>query len=150
MTALPIYGFTPTILGYLDRVPVMEQSGERALAAGIQMMIDDGLVVGALETGWRIQLNDPDDILTANILLMAKDSLPVLNSPVPASATVIPPVHVDADVMIGQGASLGPNVYIETGSVIGANAKISESVILGVRIGAGETIQREVVDQERE
>jgi NDP-sugar pyrophosphorylase family protein len=149
MTALPVYAFTPAILGYLDRVPVVEQSGERALAAGIQLMIDDRMVVGALETGWRIKLNDPEDILTANILLMAQESLPVLNSPIPPTARVIPPVHIDPGVMIGQGATLGPNVYIETGSVIGANASIVESVILGVRIGAGQSIHREVVDQER-
>jgi len=149
MTALPVYAFTPAILDYLDKVPVLEQSGERALAAGIQLMIDDHMVVGALETGWRIRVNDPDDLLTANILLMAHDGLPVLNSPIPPTAKVTPPVHVDAGVMIGAGVSLGPNVYIETGSIIGANARISESVILGVRIGAGQTIHHEVVNRER-
>lgn len=149
MTALPLYAFTPAILDYLDRVPVVEQSGERALAAGIQLMIDDKKVVGALETGWRIRLNDPEDLLMANILLMANDSQPVLGSPVPSSAKVTPPVHIDPGVMIGQGVSLGPNVYVETGSIIGANANISESIILGVRVGAGQIISREVVNRER-
>lgn len=149
MTALPVYAFTPAILEYLDRVPVVEQSGERALTTGIQMMIDDRMVVGAVETGWRIRLSDPEDLLTANILLMAREGLPVIESSVPASAKLTPPVHIDTGVVIGQGVTLGPNVYLETGSVIGPNATISDSIILGVRVGAGKTITREVVNRER-
>lgn len=149
MTALPVYAFTPAILDYLDKLPVIEQSGERALAAGIQLMIDDQLVIGALETHWRINVIAPDDLLTANTLLMARYEKPVFNSTIPDGTRVTPPVHIDPGVIIGNGTSLGPNVYIETGAVIGANAILSDCVIFGVRIGAGKTIQREVVSRER-
>jgi NDP-sugar pyrophosphorylase family protein len=150
MTALPVYAFTPAILDYLDRLPVMEKSGERALSAGIQLMIDDGHVIGGLQTGWRISLDQPEDLLTANILMMARDEKPVIASPMPDNGTLIPPVHIDAGVVIGSGASLGPNVYIETGSVIGPNVSLSDAIVLGVRISGGHSIQREVVAERRE
>jgi NDP-sugar pyrophosphorylase family protein len=149
MTALPVYAFTPAILDYLDRLPVVEQSGERALSAGIQLMIDDKHVIGSLETGWRISLNEPEDLLTANILMMAHYEQPVLRSPVPNSVKIIPPVHIDSGVVIGAGAALGPNVYIETGSVIGPHVTLSDTIVLGVRVAAGHSIQHEVVYQER-
>lgn len=149
MTALPVYAFTPAILEYLDRLPVSEQSGERAVAAGIQMMIDDGKVVGALEAGWRISLDEPGDILTACILLMARYEKSVLSSDIPESAMITAPVHVDPGVVVGANVSLGPNVYLETGTVIGANSILREAVILGTRIGAGKIVEGEVVSKER-
>lgn len=149
MTALPVYGFTPHVLEYLDRVPVKEESGERVMATAIQSMIDDGQVVGALETGWRTHINVPDDILTASILLMAGYEAPVVKSKLPDAVTLVPPVHIDAGVAISAGAVIGPNVYLETGTVIGPNTKITDSVILARRIGAGVTIEREVVYQDR-
>jgi len=149
MTALPVYGFTPHVLEYLDRVPVKEESGERVMATTIQSMIDGGQVVGGLETGWRTHLNEPDDILTASILLMARYDHAVLNSPIPDTVKIVPPVHIDPGVTVVAGAEIGPNVYLEAGTVIGANTIISESVVLARRIGAGKNIQREVVYQDR-
>jgi len=149
MTALPVYGFTPHVLEFLDRVPVMEDSGERVMATAIQSMIDGGQVVGALETGWRTHINVPDDILTASILLMAGYEQSVLNSSIPDTVTIVPPVHIDSGVTITAGAVIGPNVYLETGTVIGANTQVSEAVILARRIGPGVIIQREVVNQDR-
>lgn len=149
MTALPVYGFTPKVLDHLDRVPVKEESGERVMASAIQSMIDSGQVVGALETGWRVRLNEPEDILTACILLMARYEQPVLGSVIADSVTIIPPVHIDAGVTIGAGTKLGPNVYLETGTVVESNSEISESVILARRIGAGQSIEREVVSKDR-
>ncbi len=149
MIALPVYGFTPKILEYLDRVPLEEGSGERAMASGIQSMIDSGQVVGALETGWRIHLDIPDDILTASILLMAQYDQPVLNSPIPDSVKIIPPIHIDPGVSVSASAKLGPNVYLESGTVVGANTTISEAIVLARRIGPGKSIQREVVNQDR-
>ncbi len=149
MTALPVYAFTPKVLEYLDRVPVKEESGERVMASAIQSMIDSGQVVGALETGWRVRLNEPEDILTACILLMARYEQPVLESAIGDNVTIIPPVHVDSGVTIGSGSKLGPNVYLETGTVIESNTAISESVILARRIGSGKSIAREVVSKDR-
>lgn len=149
MTALPVYGFTPKVLDYLDKMPVAEQSGERALTAAIQLIIDDGGVVGALEAGWSIRLDEPDDLRTANTLLMAGYESPVLQSVIPESVEINPPVHIDADVKVGSGARIGPNVYLESGSIIGADAVVSDAVVLGARIGAGRRVERQIIIEER-
>ncbi len=149
MTALPVYAFTQKVLGYLDRVPIKEDSGERVLATAIQMMIDDGGVVGAVEIGWRIRLSDPEDLLTATILLMARQQEPVLNSPLPGTVKITPPVVVDAGVVVNSDVELGPNVYLEKGTVIGSGAHLSETVVLARRIAAGKVIEKEVVYQDR-
>jgi bifunctional UDP-N-acetylglucosamine pyrophosphorylase/glucosamine-1-phosphate N-acetyltransferase len=149
MTALPIYTFTPEVLSYLDRVPVVEDSGERALAGAIQLMIDEGHTVGAQETGWRIRLSDPEDLLTANILLMAKYDTPIVNGTLPQNVEMIPPVYIDEGVIVGSGSKLGPNVYLEKGSVIGADVVLRETLVLGVRVGGGKTIEKEIIYRDR-
>lgn len=149
MTALPAYGFTPKVLDYLDKLPVAEQSGERALTAAIQLIIDDGGVVGALEAGESIRLDGPDDLLAANTLLMAQYESPVLQSTIPESVEITSPVHIDPGVKVGSGARIGPNVYLESGSIIGADAVVSDAVILGAQIGMGQQIEHQVIIEER-
>jgi bifunctional UDP-N-acetylglucosamine pyrophosphorylase/glucosamine-1-phosphate N-acetyltransferase len=149
MAALPVYGFTPKVLSYLDRVPVAEESGERALAAAMQMMIDDGELVGAVEAPGRIRVDTPSDLLAANVKLMGELPEPVLLSDIPASTEIRPPVYVDAGVVIGRDARLGPNVYLERGTVVGQGTTILNAVVLGRRIGPGKTIEGEVVKDDR-
>jgi glucose-1-phosphate thymidylyltransferase len=149
MTALPVYGFTPTVLNYLDNVPVAERSGERALTSAIQVIIDDHCVVGAIETGWCLRLEEPGDLLTANTLLMARYEDSIVQSELPSTVKIIPPVHVDAGVKVGNGASLGPNVYLETGSIVGANAVLNDVAVLGAQIDPGQRVERQVIGEER-
>jgi NDP-sugar pyrophosphorylase family protein len=149
MTVLSVYGFTPTVLEYLDRVPLMDQSGERVLATAIQMMIDDQHTVGAVEASHRVRLETPDDLRKANMRLLAELKTPSLLSEIPSSVRVFPPVHVDPGVIVGKDAVLGPNVYIESGSIIGAGASLRDTLILGVRISAGQQIAAEIVYEDR-
>jgi bifunctional UDP-N-acetylglucosamine pyrophosphorylase/glucosamine-1-phosphate N-acetyltransferase len=149
MTALPVYGFTPRVLDYLDKMPVAEQSGERALTAAIQLIIDDGGVVGALESSWNIRLDEPDDLLTANAVLMAEYPSPVLQSAIPESVEITPPVHIDPGVKVGSGARIGPNVYLESGSIIGADATVSDAAVLGAQIGMGQHVEHQIIIEER-
>lgn len=149
MTALPVYGFTPKVLDYLDKMPVAEQSGERALAAAIQMIIDDGGVVGAVESSWNMRLDEPDDLLTANTLLMARYESSVVQSAIPETVEITPPVHIDPGVRVGSGARLGPNVYLESGTIIGPDAVLSDAVVLGAQVGAGQRIEHQVISEEQ-
>ncbi len=145
MTVLPIYSFRSKVLDYLDRVPVVEERGERMLTSAIQMMIDDGLVVGAILADKRIRLDTPDDLLRANMHLMTRSASPNLSGETAASVQVIPPVYVDPGVVIGSGSTIGPNVYLETGTVLGANVHLRDVVVLGRRIGARQRIENQVV-----
>lgn len=148
MTTLPIYAFTRDILGYLDRVPIMEESGERVLATAIQMMIDEGKLVGAVQANSRIRLDTPEDLLRANIELLEEQAHTVM-SDVPPTAAIEEPIHIDSAVVIGSGAHIGPNVYLESGTVLGANTVIRNSVVLGRRISAGSQIEGELVSGDR-
>ncbi len=149
MTVLSVYGFTPAVLEYLDRVPLIGQSGERILATAIQMMIDDHRTVGAIEASHRVRLETPDDLRAANVQLLTELKTSSLLSEIPPSVRVIPPVHVDPGVIVGNNATLGPNVYIESGSVIGAGVSLRDALVLGVHISTGQRIAGEVVHEDR-
>lgn len=148
MTALPVYGFTPRVLDYLDRVPVMEDSGQRTLATALQMMIDDGGLVGALRAGWCIPLERPDDLMRANLHFLTEMKAPSLLSELPTSVEIIPPVRIDGGVVVGDGAKLGPNVYVESGSVIGPRALVRDALVLGGRVAAGQRVEGKIVSEE--
>ncbi len=148
-TVLPVYLFTPSVLDYLDRVPVSEESGERMLATAIQMMIDDGQLVGAVEAANRIRLDTPEDLLNANLRLIASLAEPILLSEIPPSVRIVPPVYIDPGVVISNEVTIGPNVYLETGTVVGHRTTIRNSVVLGRRIGREQHIEGEVVKEDR-
>lgn len=149
MTTLPLYAFTPDIMSYLDRVPIVEESGERALAAAIQMMIDDGKLVGAVQVESRIRIDTPHDLLQANLQLLSETHAHTVKSEVPPNAHIEEPVYIDSSVMIGNGARVGPQVYLESGTVLGANTVVANSVILARRISGGTTINGELVAGDR-
>ncbi len=143
--ALPVYGFTPQVFEYLDKVPLMEKSGQRIISAAIQEMIDDQQLVGAVETEWRIRLDTPEDLLQANTWLMEELQMTGLLSDVPTSVEIISPVYVDPGVVVGKGTILGPNVYLETGSVIGPNVVIRNSLVLGSTVAGNQSIEGQIV-----
>jgi NDP-sugar pyrophosphorylase family protein len=149
MTALPIYGFTPRVLEYLDKVPVLEESGERALAVAIQMMIDDGNPVGAVEADWSMRIDTPQQLMDANFQLLEKSGTSHLLSELPDSVKVTPPVYVDSDVIVGNNVKLGPNVYLEPGSVVGPNAILRNVLVLGVRVGGGQEVTDKIISREQ-
>lgn len=147
--ALPIYAFTPRVLEYLDRVPLDKISGERVLSAAIQLMIDDGGLVGALEAPWRLRLDAPDDLRAANVHFLSQSGQSVIESKLPDSVRIIDPVYIESAVSVGMNAVIGPNTYIESRSVIGAGTHIHGSVVLGQTVGANLHIEAELIDKER-
>jgi NDP-sugar pyrophosphorylase family protein len=70
-------------------------------------------------------------------------------SDIPTSVTITDPVFIDPGVQVGEGAKLGPNVYIEAGSIIGERTELKNSIVLGVRVGRDRTITDTVIHQER-
>jgi NDP-sugar pyrophosphorylase family protein len=149
MTVNPIYAFTPDILAYLDKVPVMEDSGERVLATAVQMMIDDERLVGAVPAEVRTRLDTPQDLLEVNLSLLQEPEAHTVQSEVPSMVEIISPVHIEHGVSLGQGAVIGPNVYLETRTVVGANSKIENTVILGRTIRPDSQIAHELVSGDR-
>jgi NDP-sugar pyrophosphorylase family protein len=148
LTTLPIYGLTPKVFEYLEHVPVIGERGQRALASAIQVMIDDRLPVGAVKVVGCVELDGPDDLLAANMRALAALDKPVLRSDLPPSTKVVPPVQVDAGVIVGEHVQLGPNVYLESGSRIGSGVTLRDSLVLGVRVGGGQQIEGQIVSRD--
>jgi NDP-sugar pyrophosphorylase family protein len=126
MTALPVYGLT----------------------TAIQMMIDEGHTVGAVEAAWAISLRNPDDLMQANRHFLAQLSAPSLLSDIPTSVEIIPPVHIDPGVVVRAKAHIGPYAYLETGSVVGPETVIRDSMVLGRRIGAGQKVEGQIINED--
>lgn len=61
-------------------------------------------------------------------------------SPLPDSTTVIPPVYIGKDVVVGENCHIGPFTCINSGSKIASGCKIEGSVIDGSNIKSGATI----------
>ena len=59
---------------------------------------------------------------------------------------LVPPLHIEAGVVIGAGCVIGPNVYIERDCHIGDGATLQESVLLrGAILPAGVQVEGRVV-----
>jgi len=149
MTAIAVYGFTPCVIDYLDKVPVAH-SGERVLTTAIQAMIDDGRPVGCAVTEWRIHLTRPQDLFDVNMRYLSEmgDEASLMSEILP-SVDIVPPVRVDPGVTIGPNVTLGPKVYLESGSVIDAWASLRYSIVLGGRVAAGREIAGQIVAEEK-
>ena len=148
LTTLPVYGFHPEVLNYLDRVPVSGESGERVLSAAIQGMIDEGQLVGSIQAEWQVKLETPEDLMRENLRLLADEGESTVLSNVPPDVEIVDPVYIEEGVSLGSGSVIGPNVYLEGGTRIGSNVTISDAVILGRHIEAGATIEQQILAEE--
>lgn len=147
ISSLPLYVFAPRIL---DHLPAVRPSarGEYELQDAIQLLIDrDGGVTGVL-TESRIQLTNAADLLALNRHYLALNGVEA-RAPLPPAgigARLIPPVRIEAGVVVGPGCVIGPHVYIEAGCVIGAGARLENVVALrGAQIADGAVHRDEVV-----
>jgi NDP-sugar pyrophosphorylase family protein len=82
------------------------------------------------ETSWILQVESDKNLLTLNKRLLEDSNDSHILSELPYTVRVIPPVRIDPQVSVGQGAVIGPHVYVERGASIGYEAKIKNAVIL--------------------
>jgi NDP-sugar pyrophosphorylase family protein len=82
------------------------------------------------ETSWILRIESDKDLLTLNKKLLEESNDSHILSELPYTVKVIPPVRIDPQVSVGQGAVIGPHVYVERGSSIGYGAKIKNAVVL--------------------
>lgn len=82
------------------------------------------------ETSWILRVESDKDLLTLNKKLLEESNDSHILSELPYTVKVIPPVRIDPQVSVGQGAVIGPHVYVERGSSIGYGAKIKNAVVL--------------------
>ncbi|HSR32337.1 MAG TPA: NDP-sugar synthase [Anaerolineae bacterium] len=129
--SLPIYSFSPIILDYLPQVP-RSPRGEHEVQDAIQMLIErEGRVSGVIIPS-RLNLTNPEDLLTINRYYLENVAPPIHFEPrtLGLNTHLIPPLHVDSDTVIGRNCTIGPMVYVERGCQIGDGVKIQNAVIL--------------------
>lgn len=86
------------------------------------------------------------DILSGRMPLVLEPGLTGEGARALHGACVVPPVHLDADVVIHPTASVGPNVVLGKGCRIGAEARLRDSVLWdGVVVDAGARIEGTIV-----
>ncbi|GAB4510234.1 MAG: hypothetical protein OHK0046_06690 [Anaerolineae bacterium] len=82
------------------------------------------------ETAWTLQIEADRDLLTLNRLLLDEGQDAHILSEIPYTVQITPPVRIDPQVSIGQGAKIGPHVYLERGSSVGHNVVLRDAIIL--------------------
>jgi NDP-sugar pyrophosphorylase family protein len=80
---------------------------------------------------WYMPLTRDLDLLHINKRLLREGRDTHILSEIPGSVHIVPPVRIDPQVSIGQGAKIGPNVYLESGVQVGAEAVIWDSIVIG-------------------
>lgn len=142
ISSLPLYVFSPKILGYLPDLP-RSPRGEYELQDGIQRLIDETGPLSAVFTEDRIQLTNVADLLALNRHYLATQNGADVRHPADLDPTVrvIEPVRIDDGAIIGANSTVGPNVYIEAGARIGSGSTVSDAIILaGISVADGETV----------
>lgn len=147
IASLPLFIFPKRILDYLPEVPLSSR-GEYELQDAIQMLIErDGHVRG-YRTAGRLTLTSPVDLLNLNRHYLVDGNANHHAAPksVGRNTNLIPPLYIEAGVVIGAGCEVGPNIYIERDCQIGDGATLRESVLLrGVTVPAKAHIEGQVV-----
>jgi bifunctional UDP-N-acetylglucosamine pyrophosphorylase/glucosamine-1-phosphate N-acetyltransferase len=145
--SLPHYVFAPPILDLLRSVEPSPR-GEYEIQDAIQMLIDGGGVVTGVRAAQRTQVSNPGDLLNLTRLLLSEEGASERPSPVPAGrgARLIEPFRIERGAVLGDGCSIGPEVFLESGCEIGSGAVVRRSIVLrGGRVGDGETVEDRVV-----
>lgn len=98
------------------------------------------------KTSWILQVESDMDLLLLNKQLLNEGNDAHILSELPYTVRVIPPVRIDPQVSVGQGAVIGPHVYLEKGSHVGREAVVSNAIVLHkASIPAGHKLTNAIV-----
>jgi NDP-sugar pyrophosphorylase family protein len=83
----------------------------------------------------RLTLTTPEDLRQINLVYLRQLNpyTPQIASPLPETTTCLPPVLIEAQVQIGAGCVIGPQVYLESGACVPAGLRLQRAV--GLRGG---------------
>lgn len=82
-----------------------------------------------VESSWLLQIESDADLLTLNKYLLDEGHDAHILSEISDTIQIIPPVRIDPQVSIGQGARIGPYVYLESGCSVGYEATIRNALV---------------------
>ena len=100
------------------------------------------------ETSWILQVEADRDLITLNKHLLDEAHDAHILSELPYTVEITAPVRIDPQVSVGQGAKIGPHVYLERGCSVGHDAVILNSIILEHSVvPSGKTIMNTIITQ---
>jgi NDP-sugar pyrophosphorylase family protein len=147
-----IYAFRSEALGFLrDNPGVMTQVPvggmpplEAEIAQSLQMMIDEGQMVAAVETtGYFVDLDKPWHILEANRCVIEAMRTQLEGNVIPASCRIHDGAELHGRVVLGENCVIGNRVVVEGDLWLGAGASVTNGAIIEgpAVIGAGTEVK---------
>jgi glucose-1-phosphate thymidylyltransferase len=131
ITSLPLWVLSPEIFPELAALTPSPR-GEYELPAAFNSLIARGRRVVAHLANVRYDLTTVDDLLTLNQMFLRAMSPSIQVHPtvsIPRGVKLIAPVRIDEGCQIGDGACLGPEVYLERGACIAPAITLSDAVV---------------------
>ena len=120
--------------GYVAAIPSggMPPQGEADLAQCLQMMIEDGLTVRAVEpAAFALDVDRPWDILTANYTWLDFCGSLLDRDLVHPSARISERAEINGRVAVGENVLIGPGAIIEGAAWIEKDSVVTHGAILG-------------------
>ena len=134
---------TPYLLrnpGIVTRVPVGGMPPpESEIAQSLQLMIDDGKTVLAVQTtDFFVDVDKPWHVLEANNRLVDYLAKQVTEDSIAAGAKISDAAEINGHVVLGKNTVIGPRVVINGTVIAGANNNITNGAILHGNIFVGD------------
>ena len=142
-----VYAFkshaTPYLLrnpGIVTRVPVGGMPPpESEIAQSLQLMVDDGRTVLAVETAdFFVDVDKPWHVLEANNRLVDYLAKQVTEDHIEAGAKISDAAEINGHVVLGKNTVIGPRVVVNGTLIAGANNNITNGAILHGNIFVGD------------
>jgi NDP-sugar pyrophosphorylase family protein len=133
-------------INFLSGLTVNTQTFTRNWLDLARLYVERGNTATVTDAAWILQVETDIDLLTINRLLLDEALDAHILSELPGTVQIVPPVRIDPQVSIGQGAVIGPHAYLESGCSIGQGAVVRRAVVLqNAVIPAKETISDMIV-----
>lgn len=131
--------------GLVTRVPVGGMPPQEAeIAQSIQMMIDEGHPVAAVEaTGYHVDLDKPWHILEANARVIEAMSDGLTGDSIASSARIHDGAEIRGHLVLGEGTTIGNRVVVGGNLWLDAGASLDNGAILEgpAIVGAGTVVK---------
>ena len=126
--------------GIVTRVPVGGMPPpESEIAQSLQLMVDDGRTVLAVQTeDFFVDVDKPWHVLEANNRLVDYLAKQVTEDHVAAGAKISDAAEINGHVVLGKNSVIGPRVVVNGTLIAGANNNITNGAILHGRIFVGD------------
>jgi NDP-sugar pyrophosphorylase family protein len=111
-------------------IPQGTGSFHKQLMDIFQMYIETDGAALAVESAWILQIEADYDLLTLSKHLLEEGQDAHILSELPYTVQIVPPVRIDPQVSVGQGARIGPFAYLERGCSVGREAVVQNALIL--------------------